>query len=87
VGEILRAIRRRIEEAKVYSHAARRAGLQGTTEVAFRIGPDGSPEGMEIFRSSGHAELDTLSLQAIRRAAPFPAVRGRIRIPVSYRLD
>ncbi|MFA5027861.1 MAG: energy transducer TonB [Candidatus Methylomirabilota bacterium] len=87
MSDLLRAIRRRIEEAKVYPDSARRAGLEGTAEIAFRIGPDGSPVGIELVRSSGHAELDRISQQTIERAAPYPVLPGRIRIPLAYRLD
>jgi protein TonB len=87
VADLLRAIRRRIAEAQTYPEDARRAGLQGTVEVRFRILPDGSADAVEIVRSSGHPALDEASLQVIRRAAPYPVVSGRIRVPLSYRLD
>jgi protein TonB len=61
--------------------------MQGTVELRFRVGADGSAEALEIVRSSGHRELDEASLQTIRRAGPYPAVAGRVRIPLSYRLD
>jgi protein TonB len=85
--DLVRVIRRRIEEAKIYPDSARRAGLQGTAEVAFRIGPDGSPVGIEIVRSSGSPELDDVARDTIRRAAPYPLLPGRLRIPLAYRLD
>ncbi|HSB79625.1 MAG TPA: energy transducer TonB [Candidatus Methylomirabilis sp.] len=87
IADLLRAIRRRIEEAKTYPDAARRGGMEGTVEVRFQIDRDGQPEGLEIVRSSGHPELDEIAMQTIRRAGPYPAVSGRIRIPLSYRLD
>lgn len=87
VADLLRSIRRRIEEAKTYPDAARRAGLEGTVELRFQIGQDGNAVGLEIVRSSGHAELDEMAMQTIRRAGPYPPVSGRIRIPLSYRLD
>jgi protein TonB len=61
--------------------------MQGTVEVRFRVGPDGSADAIEIVRSSGHRELDEASLETVRRAGPYPVVPGRIRIPLSYRLD
>jgi protein TonB len=61
--------------------------MQGTVEVRFRVGPDGRADAVEIVRSSGHRELDEASLQTVRRAGPYPVVPGRIRIPLSYRLD
>ena len=87
IAGLLRAIRRRIEEARTYPDAARRAGMEGTVELRFQIGRDGNAEGLEIVRSSGHAELDEMAMQTIRRAGPYPPVSGRIRIPLSYRLD
>ncbi|HXZ43662.1 MAG TPA: energy transducer TonB [archaeon] len=85
--DILRSIRRQIEQNKVYPDAARREGLQGTVELRFRMAGDGSVEAVEILRSSGFEILDEASQQTIRRAAPYPLVRGWIRLLLSYRLD
>lgn len=87
IGDLLRDIKRRVEQAKTYPDAARRAGMEGTVEIRFRIGRDGNAEAVEILRSSGHPELDEIAMQTIRRAGPYPAVSGRVRIPLSYRLD
>jgi protein TonB len=87
MAELLRAIRRQVEQAKIYPDAARRAGLEGTVELRFRIGRDGTVEALEVVRSSGHPELDEIAMQTIRRAAPYPIVGGRIRVPLSYHLD
>jgi periplasmic protein TonB len=87
VADLFGSIRRQIERAKIYPEKARQAGVEGTVELRFQIGPDGNAAGLEIVRSSGHPELDESALQTIRRAAPYPAVSGRIRIPLSYRLD
>ncbi len=86
-ADILGSIRRQIEQNKVYPDAARRDGIQGTVELRFRIADDGSVEAVEILRSSGFGILDEASQQTIRRAAPYPLVRGWIRLPLSYRLD
>jgi len=83
--DVREVIRRQIERAKVYPDAARRQGIQGTTDVRFRIGPDGMVSAVEIARSSGHALLDEASADAIRRAAPYPA-SGWIRITLTYRV-
>ena len=84
---LLRSIRRQIEQARIYPEVARREGIQGTVELRFRIAGDGSVEAVEILRSSGSVVLDEASQQTIRRAAPYPLVRGWIRLPLSYRLD
>ena len=90
MADFLRAIRRQIEQAKIYPDAARRAGMEGTVEVRFRIGRDGNAEALEIVRSSGHHELDEIAMRTIRRAGPYPVVSGHggpIRFPLSYHLD
>jgi protein TonB len=61
--------------------------MQGTVEVRFRIGHDGSVAAVEIARSSGHTLLDQASTDTVRRAGPYPLVPGWIRIPLAYRLD
>lgn len=47
--------------------------LRGTAVVSFSVGANGQLANVSIARSSGHAELDRLGLDHIRRAAPFPA--------------
>jgi protein TonB len=84
--DLLSAVRRRIEQAKVYPDTARRQGLQGVVEVRFRIGPDGAVSAVEIVRSSGHVLLDQESADTVRRAAPYPLIPGWIRIPLAYHL-
>jgi protein TonB len=87
LDSILSTIRRRIEQAKSYPDAARRDGIQGTVDLRFRVAGDGSVELVEILGSSGSPILDRASEETIRRAAPFPAYQGWIRLPLSYRLD
>jgi TonB family protein len=87
VADLLRRIRRRIEQVKIYPDAARREGIQGTAELRFRIAADGSVGAVEIVRSSGSGILDEASKETIRRAGPYPLVRGWIRLPLTYRLD
>ena len=84
---LLQSIRARIERAKIYPEAARHEGVQGTVELRFRIAADGSVEAVEIVRSSGSGILDEASQETIRRAGPYPLVRGWIRLPLAYRLD
>jgi TonB family protein len=86
LSDLLRQIRRRIEEAKIYPEDARREGIQGTVDVRFRVAADGSVERAEVVRSSGSRHLDEASLRTVRSAAPYPPVSGWIRIPLSYHL-
>jgi protein TonB len=86
-AHLLAQIRRRIEGAKRYPEAARREGIQGNVHVRFRVREDGQVDTVEVARSSGSRLLDDASLDTIRRAAPFPPVRGWIRVPIAYTLD
>ncbi|OUD08122.1 hypothetical protein BVC71_15045 [Marivivens niveibacter] len=46
-------------------------GIRGRTLVAFAIGGTGALDSVSVANSSGNAELDTLAVDHIRRAAPF----------------
>jgi periplasmic protein TonB len=85
-ADLREVIRRQIERAKVYPDAARRQGIQGTTDIRFRIGPDGAVSAVEVARSSGHPLLDEASADAVRRAGPYPA-SGWVRITLTYRVE
>jgi len=76
----------KIESAKRYPARARRLGIEGIAEVQFRIAGDGTVEGVTVVKSSGFPVLDQASVETIKRAAPFPPIRGTIRVPISYRL-
>ncbi len=85
--ETLAKIRRRIERAKRYPLLARRQGLQGTANVAFRISDDGSAQDIRLVQSSGIAPLDQAALATIRRAAPFPSYADPIQIGIRFTLS
>lgn len=84
--DILAQIRQRIEAAKRYPEAARREGIEGIVTVRFRLRADGGVERAEVVSSSGSRALDEASLETVHRAAPFPPVRGWIRVPFDYNL-
>lgn len=83
-----RYIQRRIQDCLTYPAQARRAGIQGTAEIIFTIGQDGSVSGLAVRRSSGEAMLDEAALEAVRKAAPFspPPAPARIAIPVAFNI-
>ena len=87
VADLLAAVRRRIEAAKRYPDEARRDGIQGTVTVRFRLRVDGQVEAAEVARSSGSRMLDDASLDTIRRAAPFPPLKGWVQVPLAYTLN
>ncbi len=79
-------IRRRVQEVVAYPPIARARGLAGEARVAFELGRDGSPHGIETVRSSGSTALDRAAERAVSEAAPLPWVYGRITGPVRFAL-
>jgi protein TonB len=81
-------IQRRIRDRLVYPSPARRAGIQGVTEVSFIIHEDGRVGAVTVRAGSGHAVLDEAAVATILAAAPFPAppAAARIAIPIAFRL-
>ena len=80
----LEAIRRLIQKALVYPQAARRFGWEGTARVRFALGPDGRPSEVTLESSSQMAILDQEALAAVRRAAPYPYLKGAIVVPIVF---
>jgi TonB family protein len=79
-------IRGAIQRALIYPATARRRGIEGTVVAEFRINGEGLPEGLRISKSSGHRLLDKAARETILRAAPLPQVKGKIEIPITFRL-
>jgi TonB family protein len=79
-------IRAAIERAKRYPLFARDRGIEGKVTAEFSIDINGLPEDVKIKRSSGFKILDSAAKETIIRAAPFPVVRGKIEIPITFRL-
>ena len=86
-ADLLGEIRRRIEAAKRYPVEALRQGIEGRVVVRFRVGADGEVEVAQVRRSSGSQLLDQASLDTVRRAVPFPPVRGWVQVPIAYSLS
>lgn len=84
---ILAEIRRRIESKKTYPLLARRNGWEGSVLVEIELGGDGELEGVRLLHESGFPVLDRATLAAVKKAVPFPPLAGKVRVPVSYRLD
>lgn len=80
-------IRRRIQSAVVYPANARRAGLEGVTQVQFEIDrSDGLATDIGLARSSGHFALDRAAERSVRRAGALPWVYGRLVVPIHFEL-
>jgi TonB family protein len=85
-ASVTEIIRGAIQRALIYPAAARRRGIEGKVVAEFRINEDGLPEEVRVTRSSGHGLLDKAAKETILRAAPLPVVKGRIKIPITFRL-
>ncbi|MDR0628285.1 MAG: energy transducer TonB [Treponema sp.] len=83
-----RYLQRRIRDKLVYPAPARKAGIQGVTQVSFTIHEDGRVSAVTILKSSGHPILDEAAMETIYAAAPFPRppAPARIAIPIAFRL-
>lgn len=81
-------IQRRIRDRLVYPAPARRAGIQGVTEIAFTIHEDGRVSTVTIQKSSGYTVLDEAAVETILAAVPFPRppAPARLAIPISFKL-
>jgi protein TonB len=83
-----RYIQRRIRDKLVYPAPARKAGIQGVTELSFTIHEDGRVSEVRVLKSSGHGVLDEAAVETVYAAAPFPRppASARIAIPIAFRL-
>jgi protein TonB len=81
-------IQRRIRDRLVYPAPARRAGIQGTAELAFTIHEDGRVSAVTVQKSSGYPVLDEAAIETVLSAAPFPRppAPASLAIPISFRL-
>ena len=86
VNDSYRAIRTLLERVKSYPLFARREGMEGTVFVSFVIGSRGLPQDVKIMKSSGYQILDEEVKKMLRKASPFPELRGEIIIPIIFKL-
>jgi TonB family protein len=80
-------IRELIERAKTYPALAKKRKQEGTVVTEFSINTQGLPENIRVVKSSGFSLLDAAARDTILKAAPFPPVRDRIEIPISFVLQ
>ena len=81
-------LRKKIEAELDYPSHYQRQGMQGEVQVSLLIQPDGNLESVEVLISSGHLELDQLTLKAVHLAKPFPTLptqkQGKLRISLPF---
>ena len=76
-----------------YPAVAIRRGYEGSVLLNVRVLPNGKPEEVTIFRSSGHKVLDKAALKAVKRWKFVPAQRGFkavsswVKVPIEFRLE
>lgn len=85
--DIISEIRSAIEREKSYPLIARKRQMEGTVVASFRIDESGTPTDITLVKSSGHGILDKEALQTIKRASPYPTVKGSIEVPISFKLE
>ncbi len=87
LADRLDEIRRRVEGALEYPSLARHRGVEGEAIVGFALDGRRHARDVRIERSSGSPALDRAALRAVSRAGPFPAVYGRIEVPIRFEID
>ncbi|HVT32431.1 MAG TPA: energy transducer TonB [Rhodanobacteraceae bacterium] len=76
-----------------YPPASVRAREQGIVTLRVLVDASGSPQRVEIARSSGHARLDAAAKESVERARFRPVVQDGVAIsawgivPIAFRLD
>ncbi|MDX9801538.1 MAG: energy transducer TonB [Spirochaetia bacterium] len=76
----------------VYPRYAVRRGIEGNVLLDADIDPAGTPFKVDIFKSSGHTELDKAAVDSVRDARFLPAryrgkeISDRLRIAVNFTL-
>ena len=76
-----------------YPAVAIRRGYEGSVLLNVHVLPNGKPEEVTIFRSSGHKVLDNAALKAVKKWKFVPAQRGFkavsswVKVPIEFRLE
>lgn len=82
----LAQIQQRVQQVAEYPPIARERSIEGEAQVSFRVGTDGSAEGVRTERSSGSVALDRAAERAVLEADRLPYVYGRVVVPVVFQL-
>ena len=76
-----------------YPAVAIRRGYEGSVLLNVRVLPNGKPEEVTVFKSSGYKVLDNAALKAVKKWKFVPAQRGFkavsswVKVPIEFRLE
>lgn len=76
-----------------YPAVAIRRGYEGSVLLNVHVLPNGKPEEVTVFKSSGHKVLDNAALKAVKKWRFVPAQRGFkavsswVKVPIEFRLE
>lgn len=79
-----------LNRRKSYPNDAKKARQEGVVTVRFTVDRNGNVSNVSVRRSSGHAILDSATLQLLQRVAPLPrmpAAMQRETVTVSLPID
>ncbi len=79
-NEYLARLIAHIEAQKHYPRAARRRGIEGSVDVAFKLGPGGRMEQLQV--NGGQALLQGAAEEAVRAAQPLPEPPSTMALPL-----
>jgi|GEM_PF-3810035 len=76
----------------IYPQRCRKYGIEGKVRLSFEIGRNGMIKNIEIIKSSGDSELDSSSIEAVKKSQPFLPFPEEINkniifaIPLNYNI-
>lgn len=77
-------VRSKVQRNFRYPKSATRAGIKGTVTVSFTVTGNGGLGSVRLASGSGSPILDEAALNAVRKAAPFPAIPEGGRNPWAF---
>jgi protein TonB len=80
-------IRDLVQKKATYPKLARQMGWEGKVIVSFIVNSNGHAKDIKVMNSSGIEILDESSIEAVKKASPFPKppVEAQLIIPMSYK--
>jgi protein TonB len=82
-------IKEMVQRHITYPDFARKMGWKGKVIISFIVASNGHANNIHIIQSSGFIALDQITINAVKRASPFPKppVEAKIIIPILFLLN